>query len=268
MVIRIIISYAPVILLLAGLAFLFRRVKRFRQLSYESKYYAIMALLLCVPLLHIIQGRNAGFNVLVLVLFALIGPVGEVAGSWLWKLYFKNRYYYYTVDTLYRGFTSTLNFLPWALGGWLYVKIFFLVFQSNNEITTVGFPGVLTVAAVSFVGFACLVSLKKLFPQFFDYGFSLVKFFLIVSPFLVGVLLAAGIFGYQVVWLAFYFGIVGASAEYIFGKILHSFIGKKPWVYQYMSYDEGHYSLLNPLVYSIYGFLFLLVYYLAMFVVG
>src|SRR4030042_3133906 len=57
------------------------------------------------------------------LIFGLAGVMGEALFSWWWNRLFEKRFWVYRVDSVWNGYTSPLNLIPWGMGGFLYLWI-------------------------------------------------------------------------------------------------------------------------------------------------
>jgi len=188
--------------------------------------------------------------------FAFAGVIGETLVSIWWRLFFVKRFWVYSIETIDHCYTSWLNFVPWAVGGTLYINALSSVvddpFGHQYEYLWL-ISGALVVSL-----FLMQIAIRRLVqPSNHRYravaALNLVLFFWPVVAF---VAILAWIYGPNIYFVACVFGFVATFAEYLFGKSTEFFISKKMWTYSYLSFDRGHFTPLSVPLFALGGFYF------------
>lgn len=200
--------------------------------------------------------------IVIFIGFGVAGVIGESLFSWWWNSMFKKRFWVYREETVWHGYTSLLNFLPWGMGGFLYLG--FINVSQNFR------PGLIFDAKLwcflVFLG-AWLVSLLSAYFlqtrrkfKFELKEFNIWTYLLFVAPILLTVsyltFFVDGIFGI----IAVGFGIGSFVEEYIFGKLSEIIVSKKLWYYNFWTFDNAHSTVLNIIPFMMSGFYFWIVY--------
>ncbi len=230
------------------LIFFMTRIKQFKKLPFEIKYFSLMIpFFISISVGAYLSREIKGVGLI--FLFGLLGMLLETALSWLWSLYFNKRIYFYTSDTLAHAYTSWLNFIPWACGGAMFFGVYQLSWPMVSD------------AMVCFVAISTVLGLLPLYifgktSQEIHKNFSVRKVVLLYTPFLVSLAIAFVLSDWSVILLALNFGIFGVVFEYLFGKVMKVFFGKQLWVYQYLPMDGGLTSIINFVPWMGVGFWF------------
>lgn len=179
-------------------------------------------------------------NLYKFILFAIFGVIGETLFSLWWFSYFKKRFWTYSVETYFNKFTSFLNFIPWGVGGLIYSS-YLPNYVNRVEVTKwflVLFPLLCIVQALVY-----FIYKKKSWILFFSpiITFSILIAFKVENS----------------IYLVMLFSIIPTLAEYLFGKATELLISRKLWVYNFMSYDRGHFTPLSIPAFLLAGFYFL-----------
>ena len=191
--------------------------------------------------------------------FCIAGIVGEVGFSMWWKQYYKERFWEYTTNTLLNKYTSSLNFLAWGVGGFLYLAI--LDNFPTMHLTEIPFLFIgifFVIAFIQLVAFFTVVKFTKI-NRLFD-KVTLVNLFFFFLPALVPLIMLTIRYGVPVLLLFAAFGVVAALIEYLFGKSIELFLSRKLWAYNYLQKDDGHFTILVVPAFAFGGFYFWLVY--------
>ncbi len=188
--------------------------------------------------------------------FALAGVIGETLISMWWRLFFVKRFWVYTVETVEHGYTSWLNFIPWAVGGSIYITILDAVVDDPFGQQ---FAHLWLIASAFVCGlFILQMGLRSLLYRSSQRYRTVtpISFILFFWPIAAFVCLLAWIYGPIIYLLACLFGCIAALAEYLLGKSTEFFISKKLWTYSYFAYDQGHFTPLSILFFTLGGFYF------------
>lgn len=217
--------------------------------------------ILCSPFIiaAIIQSviERSYIPIIIFLSFGLAGMAGETLFSWWWKLIFEKRFWVYRVDTLVDGYTSLLNFIPWGMGGILYLLI---IDKFAPKLPKFDLGIKLGSLEIFFGGVAISLLIAYLLRKRRKFGFELKVFnlwtytlFCLPIIMLVAYLTCVNIY---FLWLAFGFGIGVFVSEYLFGKVSEILISKKLWYYNYLTFDHEHSTPLNIIPFMLAGFYF------------
>lgn len=232
----------------------------------ETKYYILISGLLVFPLVWGLADSSF-LPVAVFIIFGLAGMFGEILFSEWWRSFYEQPFYRYAEDKIVYGYSSTLNFIPWAFGGLLVLGILHAV-DNYWPVLNFSFAGSeLYTFFVSwfFAGFALQFMARAVLQYFHPYSFkfkkiSALNYLLFCLPFILAVMASGIVFGYHIIFIALIFGIVIAMLEYLFGKVLQFMLGRRLWVYLLLSFDDGHFTPLAIIPFSMVGFYFWMIY--------
>lgn len=201
-----------------------------------KKYYLLLLPVVIAFILFTIINKQENL-IIFFTLAGIAGVIGETVFSIWWKLFFKKPFWTYSVQTLYKSYTSTLNFIPWAIGGVIYIAI-------AEYINYVPSTQNLTIFWFSYLILVLITFLSKINENYF----------LFILP----VVIPAIVTGALIPLICF--GIIACLAEYAFGKVCYCFLSKKLWTYNYRALDNGHFTPLSIIPFSLAGFYFITIY--------
>lgn len=218
-----------------------------------SKYYLKILSPIIFFILTLAFFRNNFLILVYFLLFGLFGMAGEVAISFLWDIFYPQKFWGYQVQTLFKKYSSLLNLAPWGLGGFIYwfcfIKWPFIYLDFiNSQLTK---EDLAYTALIFFVSQFLVLAIRCLWVRSFKSDkfefkkvnlFNLFYFFL---PFLASL-------GYLIVFIDSTFlplfmvaGFIAFIFEYLFGKICYCVLGHSLWVYNYSSFDNKHITFLS-----------------------
>jgi hypothetical protein len=211
-----------------------------------------------VPLCFALLGALCGPRYLVFfVAAALAGILGELMVSLAYHRFLGAPIWTYSYGAKSRGYTSTLNVLPWAFGG--------LLFQQLGLVAGVVWPTTVTTARVVAVSAAALVaSCLALWPlrRFIRTPreeFSVGAFALFCAP-IACVALAVGLLcAPQLALLMLASSPLGFITEYAYGRIMSLFFEEPLWRYRHLRIDDGHTSFVTLPLWALGGLYFHLI---------
>lgn len=243
---------------------------KFTHFKFSVRNYYILMLPLAAPSLFAAISKTSAYPLLEFVFLAIAGVVGEVVFSIWWDAMFEKRFWVYRVQTMFKSYTSWLNFIPWAVGANLYLLIWrvfaqFVVDPLNARTPHTSLPA-WQFAAITFgatlVAEALLLWLWRSArgQRFEAKNVSFANYALFCTPILV-MLTGLG-FIYSTNYFALFavMAIVAWIAEYMFGKMCHLFLSKRLWSYTYAASDHGHITPLSIIPFGLAGFYFLFIY--------
>jgi hypothetical protein len=215
------------------------------------KYYALMGwaplTFLCLGLL--VSPRYLAF----FFLAGVAGIIGEVLVSLLWRSYFGEPIWVYSYGAKVRGDTSTLNFLPWAVGALLF-HLTSKLLGSQVGLAQLHKPMLVATVAV-FVGVFVGFPLRRLTAaskrQFSAGGFLVFCLPIATTALALGILCGPW-------WPAAMaaFAVVGFYTEYSYGRSMSLFFARGLWTYQRWRIDEGHSSFVTFPLWALGGLYF------------
>lgn len=214
--------------------------------------------------------RSNNFTDLYLFLiFALAGVIGETAFSLSWDVMFPKRFWFYRVQTLFNGYTSLLNFIPWGLGGLLFMLVVnFFALPYNNPASGYQLVGSAIHPLVQFWIVYTLIGLAVYFGRSFYLlltsgsnkiefkTVSHVTYLIYCLPFIISLTYLVLFVAKNYFLIAAAMGIVAFIAEYTFGKACRIFVSRKLWDYAYFTFDNHHGTPLAIIPFSMAGFYF------------
>ena len=215
----------------------------------KRRFYLLMgwAPLTFVTLALIVDVRYLAF----FVVAGLAGIAGELLLSVLWRAFFREPIWTYTFGAQAAGFTSTLNFLPWAVGG--------LLFQVAGRLVRPERVDPARPMAVSIVAFAIGLTIAwgiRALTRPSDGAFSRVALLLFCIPILAtgGALAILCDPGYLP--LMALCAVVGSTTEYGYGRSMSYLFEKELWSYNHGKIDGGHTSYVTLPLWALGGLYF------------
>lgn len=197
-------------------------------------------------------------RIIYFIVSAFVGMAGETLFSWYWDTLYEKRFWIYQVKTVFHSYTSWLNLIPWAFGGFLYLGLAHVANYSPTLKELIVFWCV-------FIAFAIIVFLSRVLVHRNDWSttiefksMSWINYFFAMSP-MIGAIVVTGLVyqGSRIYAAAFLFGIIAFIAEYLFGKTCESHVSKRLWIYTYGARDRGHITPLSIIPFSFGGFFFI-----------
>jgi hypothetical protein len=236
-----------------------------------KKYHLMVSVLLLYPLWWTF--RHQSFKLLILFLiFAVCGILVETFASTWWRIFYPHRFYVYAVEALDHNYTSLLNIIPWGAGGFLYLTVVYylapLLARAQPEIIKIGSGSVAITLPFYFIFLAATLAFLALDIMIWNVFFlyknhhykfktvTLINYLFVFLPFAGTIAVCAFLYGPIMLELGLAFGVLGALAEYLFGKACQFFISKKLWAYNYLAFDNGHLTPLTLLPFAFLGFCF------------
>jgi hypothetical protein len=202
-------------------------------------------------MMHLIPLESTHQYIFLFFIFSIVGILGESLFCYCWKLLHGERFWDYKIGTLFNGYSSWLNIIPWGLGGYLYVFIY-------EYIQSVSFnPYEYELGIIWGV-----VAFMLLFPFVFSFLLHQKPTRNISKSALILFLPLLFIASLDIVMLIFLISgsLIAGVLEYLYGKVMSCIFGKKLWVYNILPRDGGHISLVAPLGFALAGIWFLAVY--------
>jgi len=236
---------------------------RWREFSWSTTHYYLYLLPLVLPLvlwLALYPDREQAYF---FIACAVLGVIGESGFSLYWNTFFREPFWHYFVHTIWGQYTSLLNFIPWAIGGVLYLGVARLAgFEPHiEELSAFWIIFSSSLAALIVARLIWKTMHRRGSVRFRHEG--AIPYLIVLLP----ILAAIGGTDYffpdaRILEAAAFFGLGAWVVEYFFGKGIVFFLGKRLWAYNYMATDNGHITPLSILPFALAGFWFMTVYYL------
>ncbi len=248
--------------------YLVHKKVKFKGFRFSLRNYYIMMAPFLVPSFLLIFLKNDLTYVFAFVLFSIAGILGEILFSHLWKIYFRKPFWRYSVCVMANKFSSWLNFIPWGVGGFLFLLLAKEYYNLTgwdviDGMSEVELMLILSKLVLLFIfQFLFFKTAKKIFKNLDNSKGKedlMIKYFYFVLPFfLIGFLFYDNYYHY--LSLFFIFGVFGFIAEYIFGKVSKIVIGRKLWTYEYLTIDKNHTTPLNIIPFGLTGYFFVFIF--------
>jgi hypothetical protein len=216
------------------------------------KFYALMgwAPLAFVALAVLIDVRYLAL----FVVAGLAGIVGELAMSVLWRAFFSEPIWTYNHRGVLRGYTSTLNFLPWAVGAFWFHSMGRLL-SGPHAIGPSGIRPML-VSATAFALTLAIVWAARWVARPGSREFSRPAFAWFCLPIAVTGLALALLCDPRYLALMAAFSVTGFITEYAYGRSMSVFFERSLWTYNHWKIDGGHTSFVTFPLWALGGLYF------------
>lgn len=229
----------------------------------ERNYYIFTSSLLLTVLLTAVT-ENYLEQLLFFIIFGVAGIIGETAFSIWWKSFYQNRFFTYSVDTLMNKETSVLNFIPWGIGGLLYIEILRFVlpdsFFSIEKLNVFYFLAAAFLVCIALEYGVFYLMFKRSHPEYpLLQKVTLSNFLFFCLPAFIPLVALIIIYGKDIIVLTTLFALIASFTEYMLGKASEVFISKKLWTYNYLAFDKGHFTPLSLPFFALGGYYFWLV---------
>jgi hypothetical protein len=231
-----------------------------------KNYYLFVSGFAVYPILRSLE-LDSLKPLLIFAFFGLAGMAFEILASEWWAMFYKNRVYSYTVETVDHKFSSWLNIIPWGGAGLLYLAFLEIIksqLVSGPILTSATNPElpfyyIFIAAFLAGLVFQMLLWVTFILQKRHDHKFIKVtwsNFSFFVFPFALAMAACAAVYGGVFIILALLFGVVASVFEYLFGRAAEWIISKKLWTYNHPSLDRGHISPVTLFGFSLAGFYF------------
>lgn len=213
------------------------------------RFYVLMG---WAPATYLALGALSDWRYLVMfVACGGAGVVGELLVSIAWRHFFGAPIWTYSHGAFAAGFSSTLNFLPWAIGAFLFHSVG-LQLRAHTFAPDLPYAVGVTLAALALgcgVSWPALLASRRrtLSPH---------RFTLFCIPILcVAVALAVRV-DWRFVPLMLAFSLVGFVTEYAYGRTMSAFFRRSLWRYNPWPLDHGHTSPVTLPLWALGGLFF------------
>ncbi len=233
---------------------------KWKNFSYSTRGYYLFLLPIFLPciILYILHPHTEWL--IFFFVAGIAGMAGETVFGLYWDTLFKKRFWIYQAETIFHGYSSWLNFIPWALGGALYLVLarsthYVPSPQEMIMFWSLFFSANICVLLLRFGQYLTSTNKKKSFEfKTLSWG----NYFFIISPICIAYIGTSLIFhNYKIIVAGIVFAFIGWALEYLFGKICETYLSKRLWVYTSKSSDHGHLTPLAILPFALGGFFFI-----------
>lgn len=215
----------------------------------RRKFYLLMG---WVPLSFALMGLFDPRYWALFVMFGVAGTLGEVLVSIMWRWFFTEPIWTYSHGAMVGGYTSTLNFLPWAVGGFLF---HIAVALKGDPLANSDWLAASISAAVALISTAALV-----WPAYFilrkQRAFSRGALAVFCAPIATTALALSVLHSPIYLLLMVLFSLVGFVFEYGYGRGMSIFFERSLWSYNHWRVDEGHASVVSVPLWALGGLYF------------
>jgi hypothetical protein len=217
-----------------------------------TKFYVLMG---WVPLAFVSLALLISPRYLALFVAAgLLGIVGELIVSVVWRGFFKEPIWTYSYRSVLAGYTSTLNFLPWAVGALLFCETRRVLRGPATHELTLGRPVWVCALALA-VGIAIAWPLRHL-TSARQRRFSKSAFAVFCIPIALTAGALAALVSPHYLLLMAAFAVVGFFTEYTYGRGMSLFFERGLWTYNHWKIDHGHTSFVTFPLWALGGLYF------------
>ena len=91
--------------------------------KFSIRNYYLLLSIFVIGIFAYSWATNSFKPIILFAIFAIGGVFGEALVSFWWQMFFGQRLWTYNTETIYHKYTSRLNFIPWGVGGYLYLII-------------------------------------------------------------------------------------------------------------------------------------------------
>lgn len=217
------------------------------------KFYVLMgwAPLTFVALAALLDARYLAL----FVVAGFAGILGELVVSVLWRQFFERPIWTYSYRSVVAGYTSTLNFLPWAVGALLLHSSGRMVMDLSHT----GFLRPMLIGGATFGAAWLVVWLWRIRSSAGRRSFDKRAFAVFCLPIALCAL-ALGIDCSPAYPLAMaVFSLVGFLTEYSYGRGMSLFFERGLWTYNHWKIDGGHTSFVTFPLWALGGLYFHLI---------
>jgi len=189
------------------------------------------------------------------------GIIGETVVSMIWSRVFDQSIWTYHHLSRINGYTSALNFLPWATGAFIFLITARLLETMSFKIFNVDYSpyGVSGLAFVSGIILAVLLVVWHTKHTGDEKQFTMGRFLIFCVPIVTTALALCVFCDLKFLILLLAFAVIGNITEYIYGKIINLLFGQCLWTYTYLKIDSGHSSFVNLPLWALGGLYFYLI---------
>jgi len=217
-----------------------------------TKFYVLMG---WVPLAFLALAVLISPRYLLLfVATGVMGIVGELIVSVAWRRFFAEPIWTYSYRSVLAGYTSTLNFLPWAVGALLFCETRRVLGGPAPVAWSFDRPMWVSAAGLG-IGLVLSWPLSR-FTTARARRFTRLAFAVFCLPIAAaGVALALWVSPRYLLLMAAFAG-VGFFTEYTYGRGMSLFFERGLWTYNHWKIDHGHSSFVTFPLWALGGLYF------------
>jgi hypothetical protein len=216
------------------------------------KYYLLMG---WAPLAFGALALLVGPRYLVLFVAAgVAGVLGELLVSVLWRGFFRQPIWTYSHRSVLRGYTSTINILPWTVGAFCFHVVGRLVTGGSAAAAPTLLP--VLVSSAAFVIGCAVAWPSRLATSARDGRFTRPAFAVFCFPIACTAVALPLVCGPRYLLLMLAFAPVGFITEWVYGRCMGLFFDPALWTYHHWRIDEGHTSFVTFPLWSLGGLYF------------
>jgi hypothetical protein len=191
---------------------------------------------------------------LLFVVSGVAGILGELLMSVLWRGFFREPIWTYSHRSVLGGLTSTINFLPWAVGALGFHFMGRLVTWGSDAAAPTLLP--VLVSSAAFVIGCAVAWPSRVATSAREGRFTPRAFALFCLPIAATALGLSLFCGPRYLLLMLVFAPVGFFTEYIYGRTMSLFFDPALWTYNHWRIDGGHTSFVTFPLWSLGGLYF------------
>lgn len=216
------------------------------------KFYVLMG---WAPLAFVAVGTLVDVRYFGLFVVAgVAGIAGELLMSVLWRGFFSEPIWTYNHRGVLRGYTSTLNFLPWAVGAFWFHAAGRLLTGPDGPSEPLLRPALISGAA--FALGLCIAWPARHFTSARQGRFSRRAFALFCVPIALTAAALTLWCGPRYLILMAAFSATGFLTEYAYGRSMSFFFDRSLWTYNHWKIDSGHTSFVTLPLWALGGLYF------------
>ena len=181
----------------------------------------------------------------------VLGIVGELIVSVAWRSFFEIPIWTYSYHAILRGYTSTINFLPWGIGALIFFEVAALVGRPEGALLPalrIAGAAVASGWLVAWCGYRLSVGRAS--------TFSRRRFAWFCLPVLTTGASLGLLVNWRYVLLMAVFAPIGSLTEYAYGRGMSVFFQRGLWKYNHWKIDSGHTSFVTFPLWSLGGLYF------------
>lgn len=219
------------------------------------KFYVLMG---WAPLAFVVLGLTVDTRYFLLfVVTGIAGIAGELLVSVMYRWFFGEPIWTYSYRSLLGGYTSSLNFLPWAVGAFLFHACGRLFGGPAPSGATLVSAMIISSIAYA-IGVAIVFPLRALTTR--DPArprrFTKTSFALFCLPIAITAAALAIWSEPRFAILMLVFGPLGFATEYSYGRSMSFLFERGLWIYNHWKIDSGHTSFVTLPLWALGGLYF------------
>jgi hypothetical protein len=233
------------------------------------RYYALMG---WAPLAYLVLALAVDARYLAMLLVCgFAGVAGELIVSALWRGFFGGSIWTYSHGAFAAGFSSTINFLPWAVGAFLFHALTLFV-GAGTWLRPLGLAqvvgwGIAALAGGALCTWPVYLALRhrhqrragNAAPQSSFRRLSPTGFAVFCFPIGCLMVVLGTLVDWRLVPLMLAFSVVGFVTEYGYGRLMSELFAQSLWRYNPWPVDGGHASFVSLPLWALGGLFFFVI---------